>query len=523
MRNEEPGGTRDPIRDPIKNPLKDQIKDQIKNPVKGNRSKKIIIVLLIVAVAGGFIIFNTVNTNRLEAAGGAARNLLPVHWENPSTQTIISRVNARGSVEFVDTTTVFPTTHAQILEVHVSVGDEVQIGDLLITYDNDILDSLHDNLAEARLALRSAELGLAAARVGPTSAELLAAENQIEQARNNIVNIEAQLDQIDLQISQIQESIITAQNSKNDVEMLFNSGVATRLELDNAASALRSLEDQLAITQSQRDAAALGLPMAQETERLAVAQFGAVRDRNAQPAAVNQAQVQQVNIDQARLRIEQIQRSINEFESEERSTTTGTVLAVHVEEGELLSTGRPLMEIADITSDNLVVVVYVPENDAGSIALGQEVEISGGALGNHIYPGYIQMIHPVAAPRQIGTVVETVLTVEINPTNTERLRAGYTVDANIITQVSEDTIVVPLMSTLSEGGGVNFVFIINEDSILERRDITLGEFSEMYIEVMGLEKTDRIVSSPTHAMYTGMVVRPIPGLDLIEDLIEDLK
>ena len=473
------------------------------------KTKKIIIGLVIAVAAGGFVAFNMFNTNRMEAASGIARNALPVHWTNPHHQTIISRVNARGTVELVDKTVVFPETQAQILQVNVSVGDVVEVGDLLIIYDDSVLDTFHDNLAEARLALRQAELGLEATRITATPTELLGAENQIEQARSNIANIEAQLAQIDLQISQIQENIRTAEDSQANIQSLFDSGVATRVELDSAIDAVRRLEDQLAITRSQREAAALGLPLAQDSERLALAQLETMRERHVQPAAVNQAQMQQVTIEQARLRIAQIERNIAEFEREERATVSGTVLSVLVTEGEFSAFGRPLMEIADVSSDNLVIVVHVPENDAGSIELGQEVEISGGALGNHTYYGYIQLIHPVAAPRQMGNTIETVLTVEIRVENTSRLRAGSSVDANIVTNISEDALVIPLMATLSEPGGVHFVYVIDEESLLERRDITLGDFSEMYIEVFGLKAEDMLITSPNAQMYPGMQVRPL--------------
>lgn len=473
-------------------------------------NKKVIIIVGVVLAISGIIGFNIFNTNRIQAAeGGVARNAPPVQWIHPETQTIISRVSARGNVELRDRTIVFPDTQAQIVQVHVSVGDIVNVGDLLITYDERTLDTLNDNLAEARLALRQAELGLAQARVAPSDTEILSAETQIEQARNNIANIESQIEQADLQISQLRDNITTAQNTQNDVQMLFNSGVATRTELDNAIDAVRRLEDQLAIAQSQRDATVNSLGFAQDSERLAQAQYSAVRGRNTQPAAVNQAQIQQVSIEQAQLRIAQIERNIADFEHEERATASGTVLAVFVEEGEMSVSGRPLMEIADISNDNLVVVAHVPENDAGGITTGQNVQISGGALGGHTYEGYIELIHPLAAPRQMGTTMETVVTVEIAPRNAERLRAGYTVDADIVTNVNEGTIVVPLMATRNAGGGENYVLVIDQNSYLERRDVTLGEFSDMFIEVTGLTGTEMVVSNPAPNLHPGMQVRVI--------------
>jgi multidrug efflux pump subunit AcrA (membrane-fusion protein) len=112
----------------------------------------------------------------------------------------------------------------------------------------------------------------------------------------------------------------------------------------------------------------------------------------------------------------------------------------------------------------------------------------------------------------MGTSVETVVTVEIAIAETSRLRAGNTVDADIVTNISEDTLVVPLMSTISAGGGETYVYIVTDDFTLERRDITLGEFSAMYIEAIGITETCRVVNNPTPAMREGMNIRPVPPL-----------
>jgi hypothetical protein len=85
------------------------------------------------------------------------------------------------------------------------------------------------------------------------------------------------------------------------------------------------------------------------------------------------------------------------------------------------------------------------------------------------------------------------------------------VDTDIITSITEDTLVVPLMATISEGSGVNFVYVIDENGLLERRDIILGGFSNMYIEAIGINAGDMVVVSPTPMMYPGMQVRPIGG------------
>ncbi|MDR0271878.1 MAG: efflux RND transporter periplasmic adaptor subunit [Clostridiales bacterium] len=476
-------------------------------------NKKIAIFIAIVAVAIVFIGINILNSRRAEQASGIPRNATPVNWAYPEAQTVISTVSARGSVELRDKVVVFPETQAQILTVHVKVGDEVEAGDVLITYDSAILEVYENQLAEAQLALRTAQLGLEAARIAPTNMEILSAENQIEQARSNISSIEAALAQNELQITQLTENIITARNSFADTQTLFESGVVARVELDNAAEAVRRLEDQLAILLAQRDTTELGLQPAREAERLAVAGLDELLQRNSNPQAVNQLRVQQIAIERAQLSIEQIEKSIEDFVSEEIAGVSGTVINLFVTEGEISVMGRPMLEIADISSENIVIVVHVPEYDAGNISVGQEVEISGRAIGNDVYDGVIERIHPIATQRMSGTNVETVITVEITVDGETRLRAGNTVDADIVTKISEDTLVVPLMSTLSESGGVNYVYLVTDDSTLERRDITLGEFSNMFIEVFGLEETSRVVSNPAMSLHDGMLVRPIQPLN----------
>ena len=522
---------------------------------------KIVIALVVVLGAGGFIAFNLINAGGLAAADGGNRNAIAVTWENPSIQTITTVVNARGTVELVNSTAVFPETQAQIRTIAVNIGDEVQVGDLLITYDDSILETFEDQLIEANLALRSAQLGLASAQLAPlpSDTEILSAENQIDQARTNITTIEAELNHIDLQISQaeqqmelqlaqieqnstlqisqIEENLRQAQATRDNVQTLFNAGVSTRVELDNAENSVRNLEDQLNtarrnmtdqldntrrnfedqlnLTRSQRNTATLRLAPAEEAVRLAQAQLSAIQGRTAQPQALNNAQIQQVQIEQAQFRISQIERNIADFAHEERSQVAGTVLSVFMQEGEFSTTARPMFEIADISSDNLVVIVHVPENNAGNLEVGQEVEISGGALGTTVYDGFISVIRPVATRQQIGTTVETAVTVEIIVPNADRLRAGFTIDADIVTNVNEDTMVVPLMSTLSETGGVNYVFVINDNNTLERRDIVIGGFSDMYVEVFGLTFADRIVSNPTMQMFDGMPVRPIAANPLL--------
>lgn len=471
--------------------------------------KKILIFLVVLLVAGGLIAFGVYNASRQQSATGIPKNAIPVQLENAHRETIVSRVSAKGSVELADKTTVYPETQARIKQVNVKAGDEVTAGDILLIYDTQALESYRDQLADAELALRSAELALESSRIPPTKTELLQAETQVKQAENTITDIDAQVRQIDLSLVQLSVSIEAAINKVNDTQSLHEQGIVTKTELDNARDALKNLENQLETTQSQRETALLGLPMAQENVRLAKAQYDALANRLKDPKSINQIASQEIAVEQAKLRITQIEKNIADFKPEETAPLSGTVITLYAAEGDVSTSGRALLEIADTSNRNLVIRINVPESDAKNIETGQSVDIKGAALGTDVYNGHISKIHPLAEKKQIGNAMETVLTVEIMPDSDILLRAGYTIDTSIITGTAEDTLVVPLMSTMSDEDGGHFVYIMNEDYSVEKRPVILGEYSGIYVQAAGVTEEDRIILNPSSQIKEGVYVKPI--------------
>jgi multidrug efflux pump subunit AcrA (membrane-fusion protein) len=472
--------------------------------------KKALIFLAIVLVAGGVIALGVYNATKQQEATGIPRDAIPVQLESPHRETIVSRVSAKGSVELRETVTLYPETQARISLVHIKEGDAVNAGDLLVTYDAKILDTYRDQLAEAELALASAELSLASAFIPASSTELLQAEAQISQARKVISDIETQVGQIFINISQIEGNIETATLKRDNTQSLYELGIVTKTEMDNASETLKSLENQKETIFAQLNAALADKPMAEENLRLAQAQYNALANRLTDPKTVNQQKTQELAVEQAKLRISQIQKSIDDFIPVEYAPAAGTVLTLYAAEGDMASSGRALMAIADTSLRNLVIRIFVPEGDAKNIAEGQSAEIKGAALGTQSFPGHVGKIHPLAEKRQLGNTVETVLTVEIVSDDPSiNLRAGYTVETSITTGTAEDTVVVPLMATLSDADGVHFVYLMQEDYTVEKRPIILGEYAGIYVQAQGVAEHERIILNPSGQIKEGVFVKPI--------------
>jgi putative ABC transport system ATP-binding protein len=83
------------------------------------------------------------------------------------------------------------------------------------------------------------------------------------------------------------------------------------------------------------------------------------------------------------------------------------------------------------------------------------------------------------------------------------------VTTDIITGVYENVTVVPLMATFSEAGGGEFVYVMNDDYTVSKREVTLLAFSGMNIGVTGVSEGEKIVSSPSPQIKDGSYVKPV--------------
>jgi len=470
--------------------------------------KKAVAAAVVILAIGGFVWFAVNNVQKTQSEAGYARNALPVEWELSHAETIVSKVSVKGMAELVDIEAVYPQTQARIIKLHPKINGAVRKGDILIEYDDKELQGLRDSLREAELSLESARISLQGVTLPATESERVQAQFSVTQAQKTIADIGRQIEQTDLNLEQLERGRLNAEKTYEDMKKLYDGGAVAKSELDRAKDSLDRANEQIETVTAQREAAASGIPTAEESLTVARAQYDSLMNKRGDPRTQNQIESLKISIEQAEFRIEQIERKISEFVLYEESPVGGTVITLNVKENDISVPGRPLMEIADVSHKNLTIKVNVPEGDARDLAVGQDVEIRGSALGRETYAGRVSEISPVAVRMQIGNTVETVLTVDIVSDN-PGLKAGFTVDAEIITKITEDAVVIPIMSAISENDGNNYVYIMREDFTVEKRLITLGEYTGVYIEAEGVAVGEKIIVNPSAQLYDGAGVRPI--------------
>ena len=153
--------------------------------------------------------------------------------------------------------------------------------------------------------------------------------------------------------------------------------------------------------------------------------------------------------------------------------------------GNKLTTGQSLVKIMDYKK--LYMEFQLPEKDLRKISVSQRVRVLNYALPDDTLYGVINQLSPAISPdtRNFKGSL-TILNDDL------RLRPGSYIKAEIITQKKDSTIVIPKSIIVSRQRGKT-VFVIDQNTAMERL-ITTGLENPDSVEVVkGLQKNDRIV------------------------------
>jgi HlyD family secretion protein len=117
------------------------------------------------------------------------------------------------------------------------------------------------------------------------------------------------------------------------------------------------------------------------------------------------------------------------------SPLAGVVLREHVEAGETVAAGTPVVTLADLR--NTWLKIYVPETQLGWVKLGQRAEVTTDSFPGKVYPGTVTFVSSEAefTPKNVQTQeerVKLVFAVKIAVDNPlQELKPGMPADARI--------------------------------------------------------------------------------------------
>ncbi len=447
------------------------------------KSKKTITITVIVIIVILIIIFIS---RKMVLLGQDADAAVEVSTYEVAKQTVISTVEADGEVVFKDTISVYSESTGKIQTLSIKEGDSVTSDSTILTYSSDSLDSLKRQLEEAKLSLQSAKLSLESLYIPTETVQITQLETQILQTETSIAEYETNL-------NSVEDKIIKATTDYENAKKLYDQGAISLKELESYEDSLTSLEEQAQSIENS-------ITVAKNQLEYNKQQLESAQNSVTEASNQNRIETQKVAVQQAELKISQLQEDINKFKTEITSPASGIVTNVYVTEGSTVQEGTL---IAEIGTDELIIEAYVPEYDMQNVALNQEVNITFEAF-DETYKGTITKIYPTAETSSSSST--NVVKIEVSVPENVDIKAGYTADLEIITDIDEDATVIPIVSYMTETDSDPYVFVINDKDILEKRNITIKTFENSLVSVEGLLEGEIIVSSPDDSLTEGTKV-----------------
>jgi HlyD family secretion protein len=176
------------------------------------------------------------------------------------------------------------------------------------------------------------------------------------------------------------------------------------------------------------------------------------------------------------------------------SPSTGTILERKVQPGEIITSGTAtfgggtiLMTLADLTT--MVVKAKINEVNISRVTVGQPVEVRLDALPGRVFHGTVTAISPRG--EKVNSIVTYQVTIEIDNKD-NALRPQMTANVDILTNVLQDVIAIPLEALRSENGD-DLVYVLANGGRLPRK-VRVGLRTESHaVVVHGLQEGETLV------------------------------
>lgn len=247
----------------------------------------------------------------------------------------------------------------RVRAIHVAEGDFVQPGQVLARMDTAVLEA---QLNQARAQVRQAENGI-------LTAEALAAMRMSEKVSAEAV------------VRQRQAELTAAQKRHRRTAALVERNAMARQQLDDDLAAMQSADAGLAASRAQVHSAEAGIAAARS------------------------------QVIEAQSTLEAVQASVARLQADIADATLSTDRVARVQyrvaqPGEVLGAGGKLLNLVDLA--DVYMTFFLPERQAGRVALGAEVRLVIDAAPQYVIPARVSYVASVAqfTPKTVETESE---------------------------------------------------------------------------------------------------------------------
>jgi HlyD family secretion protein len=364
-------------------------------------------------------------------------------------EDLISAITSNGKVEPVLPATARAEFPAFVLDVKATEGQAVHRGQVILTLD---ATDIRAQLSQARADLLAAKTDLQNGRAGGPPDEVAQLQGNIANAQTQVANLE---------------------RTQQALHQLVAKQAATQDEVAQNDAALATARSNLLTLQQKKAALAQRSTVTTESATLRLAQARdqvTALDRKMQSATVI-------------------------------AETDGTLYSLPVHKGDFVKVGDILAEMADLK--HVRVRAYVDEPDLGSLAPGQDVQVTWDAMPARTWTGKIEQVPKQVVPRGSRSVGEVICSIDNDKLE---LLPNINVEVRILVHELRGILVIP-RGAVNFDNGQHFVFIV-KDGAVSRRMIRIGIASaDKYELISGASLSDQVVIRTESELQDGMKVR----------------
>lgn len=180
----------------------------------------------------------------------------------------------------------------------------------------------------------------------------------------------------------------------------------------------------------------------------------------------------------------------------------GIVDRLHVDQGEYVDPGKPLLRLVQV--DQLKAVADVPEKDVSFLQTGQQVTIVPATIQGYDLKEVTAVIEHIAFVADDNS--RTYRTTMGIDTPTRELRPGMIVRATFVRQEHQQAIAVPLFAVLDRRGK-KIVYVVDDD-VAREVEVTAGSsIGQQLIIRSGLKAGQQLVIKGHQLLIDGALVR----------------
>jgi len=190
-----------------------------------------------------------------------------------------------------------------------------------------------------------------------------------------------------------------------------------------------------------------------------------------------------MNVDEALLAREEAEANLEAAQL--YAPFSGTVMDVAAEPGDRVGTNTTIFTLAEM--EKPLLRFWLEESDMGSVAVGNQVNVTFEALPDYTFTGEVVRVDPVLVTVSGTTAVQSQAQLNLGDQDITLL-SGMTADVEVISAETRDALLVPVEALEETPDGRTVVSVVREDGQVEEREVEVGLMDAVNVEILsGLE------------------------------------